>query len=44
MRLDISADDSPVFLLRWLEKFPEYQGRDFYISGESYAGNHISPL
>jgi serine carboxypeptidase-like clade 2 len=30
--------DNMVFLQRWLQKFPQYKGRDLYIAGESYAG------
>lgn len=33
--------DNMVFMQRWLEKFPQYKGRELYISGESYAGTYI---
>ncbi|XP_012699348.2 serine carboxypeptidase 2 [Setaria italica] len=39
-----TAVDSYVFLLHWLERFPEYKGRDFYIAGESYAGHYVPEL
>jgi len=39
-----TAMDSYNFILNWLERFPEYKGRDFYIAGESYAGHYIPEL
>jgi len=27
-----------MFLLGWFEKFTEFKSRDFFLSGESYAG------
>ena len=35
-----TAQDSLTFLLKWVERYPEYKGREFYIVGESYAGNN----
>lgn len=34
----VTAQDALVFLIRWMSRFPQYKYRDFYISGESYAG------
>jgi len=39
-----TADDAYVFLVKWLEKFPEYKDRAFYISGESFAGHYVPEL
>lgn len=32
------AEDAYSFLVNWFKRFPQYKGREFYISGESYAG------
>ncbi|KAI7756010.1 hypothetical protein M8C21_011164 [Ambrosia artemisiifolia] len=39
-----TAKDSYTFLVNWLERFPEYKTRDFYIMGESYAGHYVPQL
>ncbi|KAF3333617.1 serine carboxypeptidase 2-like protein [Carex littledalei] len=39
-----TASDAYTFLLNWLEKFPKYKYRDFYIAGESYAGHYVPQL
>ncbi|CAN4092757.1 unnamed protein product [Withania somnifera] len=39
-----TAHDSYTFLVNWLERFPEYKTRDFYLTGESYAGHYIPQL
>ncbi|KAK2646037.1 hypothetical protein Ddye_021232 [Dipteronia dyeriana] len=37
-RCQVGAEDSQEFLLNWSDCFSQYKGRDFYITGESYAG------
>lgn len=39
-----TAEDSLEFLLKWFERFPQYKGRDFYLTGESYAGHYVPQL
>ncbi|CAK9146493.1 unnamed protein product [Ilex paraguariensis] len=41
---DMTARDNLVFLERWFIKFPEYKNRDFFITGESYAGHYVPQL
>lgn len=38
------AEDSYVFLQRWLERFPRYKNRKFWIAGESYGGHYVPNL
>ena len=39
-----TAGANYAFLVNWLERFPEYKKRDFYIAGESYAGHFVPQL
>ncbi|THU66250.1 hypothetical protein C4D60_Mb05t12160 [Musa balbisiana] len=39
-----TAEDTFTFLLNWLERFPHYKHRKFFIAGESYAGHYIPQL
>lgn len=39
-----TAEDALIFLVRWMSRFPQYKYREFYISGESYAGKSIQSM
>ncbi|XP_022932140.1 serine carboxypeptidase 24 [Cucurbita moschata] len=39
-----TAEDALIFLIRWMLRFPQYKYREFYISGESYAGHYVPQL
>lgn len=41
---EFTANDAYEFLHKWFLKFPAYQGRSFYIAGESYAGKYVPEL
>ncbi|CAN4104660.1 unnamed protein product [Withania somnifera] len=41
---DFAAEDAYNFLVHWLERFPEFKNREFFISGESYAGHYVPQL
>ncbi|EOY20317.1 Serine carboxypeptidase 46 [Theobroma cacao] len=39
-----TAQDNLMFILNWLEEFPQYKESDFFLAGESYAGHYIPQL
>ncbi|KAH0888633.1 hypothetical protein HID58_051062, partial [Brassica napus] len=41
---DRTAQENLIFLIKWMSRFPQYQYRDFYIAGESYAGHYVPQL
>ncbi|KAA8548004.1 hypothetical protein F0562_004433 [Nyssa sinensis] len=38
------AEENLVFIINWLEEFPNYKDSDFFLVGESYAGHYIPQL
>ncbi|KMT16330.1 hypothetical protein BVRB_3g054780 [Beta vulgaris subsp. vulgaris] len=38
------AEDAYSFLVNWLERYPQFKNRDFYLAGESYAGHYVPQL
>ncbi|XP_068645393.1 serine carboxypeptidase-like 34 [Aristolochia californica] len=41
---EATAHDSYRFIVGWLERFPQFKSREFYIAGESYAGHYVPRL
>ncbi|KAK7852572.1 serine carboxypeptidase-like 46 [Quercus suber] len=41
---EITARENLIFLQRWFAKYPEYRDKDFFITGESYAGHYVPQL
>ena len=39
-----TAIDAYTFLVNWLERFPQYKTRDFFIAGKSYACHYVPQL
>ncbi|KAK8592840.1 hypothetical protein V6N12_044933 [Hibiscus sabdariffa] len=38
------AEDAYNFMVKWLQRYPQFKTRDFFISGESYAGHYVPQL
>ncbi|KAK9111334.1 hypothetical protein Scep_018853 [Stephania cephalantha] len=39
-----TAQDMHIFLMKWFEKYPEHKNKEFFLTGESYAGHYIPQL
>ncbi|KAK9049087.1 hypothetical protein SSX86_031946 [Deinandra increscens subsp. villosa] len=39
-----TAKDMRTFLIKWYKKFPSFESRELYLTGESYAGHYIPQL
>ncbi|KAE8734234.1 Serine carboxypeptidase-like 33 [Hibiscus syriacus] len=38
------AEDAYNFLVSWLQRYPRFKTRDFFMTGESYAGHYVPQL
>ncbi|KAL8481249.1 hypothetical protein ACS0TY_027684 [Phlomoides rotata] len=38
------AEDTYNFVVKWMERFPQFKDHEFFISGESYAGHYVPQL
>eukprot|EP01022_Parablepharisma_sp_SALTPOND_P015519 TRINITY_DN21_c0_g1_i2.p1 TRINITY_DN21_c0_g1~~TRINITY_DN21_c0_g1_i2.p1 ORF type:complete len:420 (-),score=41.66 TRINITY_DN21_c0_g1_i2:65-1324(-) len=38
------ASDFYAFLIKFMERYPQYIGRDLYLTGESYAGHYLPAI
>lgn len=36
-----TAKENYIFLVNWLERFPQYKNHKLFLAGESYAGHYI---
>lgn len=41
---DFVAEDAYNFLVNWLESYPQFKTREFFLAGESYAGHYVPQL
>lgn len=41
---DEISENMAQFMIKFIEKFPQMEGRDFYVTGESYAGHYIPAI
>lgn len=41
---DSVSENAYAFMVGFLDKYPEFKGREFYITGESYAGHFIPAI
>ncbi|GJN08809.1 hypothetical protein PR202_ga26766 [Eleusine coracana subsp. coracana] len=41
---NMTTRDTYTFLVKWMERFPEYKGRELFIIGESYAGHYVPEI
>jgi len=41
---DRAADDVYLFLVKFFDLYPSFNGRDFWITGESYGGHYVPQL